>query len=342
MSLYKRKNGVFYIDLFIGGKRVRQSTGTTDAKKARELHDKIANERWKVQKLGGKKERLWMEAVVKYLQESTHKRSLHDDITHLDFIKQYWDKFYLYEITQDAIDELKKKRFETKVSTTTVNLMLSVIRIILRKARYEWNWMHDIPLIKLIPNDNHRMRWLTKEEAQSLLDNLKQPLRDMAAFTLVTGLRASNVSFLRWNQVCLINRHAYINSSESKSKKALPVPLNQAAISIIKRQPKINDYVFNSVNGKPMQQLSVRAFKNALKKAGISNFRWHDLRHTWASWHVQNGTSLQELQQLGGWSSFEMVLRYAHLSSNHLKNAADRVNVTFMAHNELRLVENVG
>lgn len=68
-----------------------------------------------------------------------------------------------------------------------------------------------------------------------------------------------------------------------------------------------------------------RAWTNALKRAGIDNFRWHDLRHTWASWHVQNGTSLQELQQLGGWSSFEMVLRYAHLSGDALRTAADRI-----------------
>jgi len=66
-----------------------------------------------------------------------------------------------------------------------------------------------------------------------------------------------------------------------------------------------------------------------LKRAGINNFRWHDLRHTWASWHVQNGTSLQEPQQLGGWSSFEMVLRYAHLSSDHLREAASRVTLQF-------------
>ena len=57
-----------------------------------------------------------------------------------------------------------------------------------------------------------------------------------------------------------------------------------------------------------------------------------DLRHTWASWHVQNGTSLQELQQLGGWSNFDMVLRYAHLSSSHLKEAANRVLVTNLLH----------
>jgi integrase len=64
----------------------------------------------------------------------------------------------------------------------------------------------------------------------------------------------------------------------------------------------------------------------ALERAGISDFRWHDLRHTWASWHVQNGTPLHELQQLGGWSTYEMVLRYAHLSSEHLRTAAERIH----------------
>src|SRR3990167_8689363 len=77
--------------------------------------------------------------------------------------------------------------------------------------------------------------------------------------------------------------------------------------------------------GKPIKQCNTKAWKKALKRVGIENFRWHDLRHTWASWHVQNGTSLQELQQLGGWSSFEMVLRYAHLSGDHLRIAADRI-----------------
>jgi integrase len=73
-------------------------------------------------------------------------------------------------------------------------------------------------------------------------------------------------------------------------------------------------------------------WRKALKRAEIESFRWHDLRHTWASWHVQNGASLQELQQLGGWASFEMVLRYAHLSSDHLKVAAERVRVTNWLH----------
>ena len=66
-------------------------------------------------------------------------------------------------------------------------------------------------------------------------------------------------------------------------------------------------------------------FKRALKRVGITDFRFHDLRHTWASWHVTNGTSLQELMELGGWKSYEMVLRYAHLAPDHLSHAAARI-----------------
>jgi integrase len=67
------------------------------------------------------------------------------------------------------------------------------------------------------------------------------------------------------------------------------------------------------------------AWRKALKRAGISDFRWHDLRHTWASWHVQSGTPLHVLQELGGWESVEMVRRYAHLGSDHLAHYADQL-----------------
>jgi integrase len=103
-------------------------------------------------------------------------------------------------------------------------------------------------------------------------------------------------------------------------------------VDVIRRQlGKHQQYVF-TYQKKRITQTNTKAWRKALKRAGIENFRWHDLRHTWASWHVQNGTSLQELQQLGGWTSFEMVLRYAHLSSDHLKAAAERVGGTVLVH----------
>jgi integrase len=72
--------------------------------------------------------------------------------------------------------------------------------------------------------------------------------------------------------------------------------------------------------------VNTKAWRQVLQRAKIKDFRWHDLRHTWASWHVQAGTPLHVLQELGGWESVEMVRRYAHLSSEHLASYVDRLS----------------
>ncbi len=110
-----------------------------------------------------------------------------------------------------------------------------------------------------------------------------------------------------------------------KARKAIPVPLNSEALNVLLRRKDIHhDNVF-TFRGKPVDQVNTKAWKKALARAGIENFRWHDLRHTWASWHVQNGTPLVVLQELGGWESVEMVRRYAHLNADHLSKYAEAV-----------------
>ncbi len=147
----------------------------------------------------------------------------------------------------------------------------------------------------------------------------------MTEFSLVTGLRQSNVTQLKWSEIDMTRAHAWVHPDKAKAKKAIAVPLNVDAMKILQQQKGTHpEYVF-AYQGKPITQCTTKAWYKALVKAKIENFRWHDLRHTWASWHVQNGTTLQELQQLGAWESYEMVLRYAHLSSDHLKRAAERV-----------------
>lgn len=78
-------------------------------------------------------------------------------------------------------------------------------------------------------------------------------------------------------------------------------------------------------------KISVAAWKRGLVCAGIEDFRWHDLRHTWASWHVQKGTPLNVLQELGGWESPEMVRRYAHFSAAHLMVYVDKLPTIIVA-----------
>lgn len=147
----------------------------------------------------------------------------------------------------------------------------------------------------------------------------------MAVFSLATGLRAANVTGLQWAQVDVARRLAWIHPDQAKARKAIPVPLNAEAVSLIVKQVGKHVTHVSSFRDKPVVQVSTKAWYAALERARINEFRWHDLRHTWASWQVQNGTPLFALQELGGWASAEMVRRYAHLAADHLAPYAERL-----------------
>ena len=300
------------------------------------MHDQIKANLWKQKNFQEKAQYGWIDAVVRWSSEVQHKRTLCDDKAHLKWLDPYLGNKKLQDITRTLLDKITQTKLEEGVKPSTANRMLAVVRAILRKAEREWEWIDKAPFVRLLKEDNKRIRWITREEASRLLKELPEHLADMASFNLVTGLRASNITELEWTEVDLVKRHAWIHPDQAKAEKAIPVPLNSDAIEIIRRQlGKHEKYVF-TYKGQSIVQCNTKAWRKALKRAGIDSFRWHDLRHTWASWHVQNGTSLQELQQLGGWASYTMVLRYAHLSSDHLRKASERVSVTNLSHDIMK------
>jgi integrase len=148
----------------------------------------------------------------------------------------------------------------------------------------------------------------------------------MAAFSLATGLRAANVTGLEWSQIDEERKLAWVHPDQAKARKASAVPLNGEALALVLKQKGTHATHVFSYRGAPVTQVSTKAWYRALKRAGIEKFRWHDLRHTWASWHIQGGTPLFALQELGGWESAEMVRRYAHLAADHLAPYADRLS----------------
>lgn len=220
-------------------------------------------------------------------------------------------------------------------SPSNANRYLALIRSILRRARDDWEWVTHIPKVQLYREPKQRIRFLTPDEARRLLTELPEHLREMAQFALTTGLRQRNVSYLQWSQVDMSRRVAWIHPDEAKAGRAIGVPLNEDALDVLRRRlGRHGDYVF-TYQGKPVDRCSTKAWKRALERAGIEpTFRWHDLRHTWASWHVQSGTPLQELMELGSWASYDMVLRYAHLAADHLRGAASRIDGTFLTHKQ--------
>ncbi len=275
--------------------------------------------------MGQKPDYLWNHAVLRWLEETVHKATHEKDKQHLRWLDRYLGGKSLTEITRDVIDELTQTRLRDGVSNSTVNRMLEVLRAILRKAVKEWEWLDHMPAIRMLPEPRRRIRWLKREEAERLLEELPEHLFAMVHFTLATGLRQRNVVELAWSQVDLNNRTAWIHPDQAKARSAIGVPLNAEAMVVLRgEQGKHPTRVF-TYKDNPVKRVNGAAWKKALKRAGIKNFRWHDLRHTWASWLVQAGTPLHVLQEMAGWESEKMARRYAHLATHHLRESADRL-----------------
>jgi integrase len=292
--------------------------------KAQQYHDRLKAALWEQERLGIKPARSWQDAVLRFIAETSHKKSHKDDLCHLRWLDKRLRDFDLQDITRDVLDGLVNERKRDGVSDATVRHTMAVVRTILRRAVQEWEWLDRAPKVRMPAVPKRRIRWLTHDEAQRLVNELAEHLASMVRFSLETGLRQSNVTGLKWSQVDLARRCAWIHADEAKAGRAIPVPLSSAAVIVIREQIGKHPVQVFSYKGKPVHQVNTKAWHNALERAGITDFRWHDLRHTWASWHMQAGTPLHVLQELGGWESVEMVRRYAHLSSEHLLQYAER------------------
>ncbi|MEW8221949.1 MAG: site-specific integrase [Candidatus Thiodiazotropha taylori] len=333
MALYKR--GIYWWVSFTtpNGKRVRRSSRTSDRKRAQQLHDKLKSESWKTEVLNEIPLVTWDEAAYRWIQESTHKADHHKDISKLSWLARYLCGVKLCDINREIIGKIGNVK-ATEASTSTANRYLSLVRSILRKAANEWDWLDQAPVIRLYPENSRRIRWLTQKQAQQLLYELPSHQAKITKFALATGLRKANILGLLWEQIDLERHVAWIHPDQAKARRAIAVPLNGWAMSVLRSQTGIHpSHVFTYL-GKPIQQVNTKSWKSALMRAGISDFRWHDLRHTWASWHVQAGTPLNVLQELGGWESIEMVRRYAHLAPEHLAVHAERISETHLCHND--------
>lgn len=332
MSIKKR--GKVYYCRFTApnGKEIHRSTGTQERKEAEEFESKLKAELWRTHKLGDKPRRSYMEAVVAYVTHAEIRESTEASmVSNLNLLDPFFNGLMLDEITRDKIDAFKFARLETGVSKSTVNKQLELLRAILRYVCDDLEWIDNHAKVKLFKKSTGRIRYLSAYEYRELFKPgiLNDHTRDMALFSLATGIRESNVTGLKWDKVDLVDRVAYIEPSELKTNKWLAVPLNNTAIEVIKKQIGKHSRNVFTYKGKPISKAGTKAWRNSLAKAGIEDFKWHDLRHTWASWHVQSGTSLHELQVLGGWSSMDMVLRYAHLDNSKLKETATSIDAQF-------------
>lgn len=334
MPLYKR-GSAWWIDFTTpSGERIRRSACTQDRAQAQELHDKLKAESWRVAQLGEKPRRTWDEAALKWLTETSHKASHLQDVKQVTWLQQFFRGRFLDELTRDVIAQVVEMKLKES-SPATANRYLAMIRAILRRTALDWEWIDRPPVIKLYREPKRRVRWITPAQVKTLLEALPQHLADMVRFSLATGLRKRNVVDLEWSQVDLGRKVAWIYADQAKGRRDIHVSLNATAVDVLTKQFGKHPARVFTYKGKPVYQVNTRAWKKALRKVGIENFRWHDLRHTWASWLTQQGVPLNVIQEMGAWESAEMVRRYAHLApeqfGRHARVVDDLLNDTSAA-----------
>ena len=325
-GIYKRPDsGFWWINATLpNGKRVRQSAGTEVREDAEAYLAKLKLDAYRETHFGIKPNRSWQEAVVRYLDVKRNLRSFSDVQRICRQLDPYLGSMMLNQVNGDVIWTVIQGEGKRGSKPATVNRVLSTMRALFRMARDEWQWIDTFPKIRLLTGEVERDRWLTHEEADRLIRHCPAHLAALVRYALATGCRATEMTGLEWNRVDLNRKTAWLNQTKNGTPRG--VPLNEDAIEVLKEQiGKSLTHCF-TYRGEPWKwQVSNSAWHTALAAAGIKDFRFHDLRHTWASWHRQAGTSCDELKDLGGWKSREMVDRYAKYGTEHLAVAATRI-----------------
>lgn len=322
MALYKRNDTWWCSFTTQSGERIRCSTGTSDKRSAQEFFDKLKHESWQQSFLKKKARHTWDEACLLWLQEKSYKKSIEGDKSCIRHLTPYLRGVYLDEITHGMICRISEA-IKARTSAATANRYLAFISAILNRAFRIWEWLDRKPAISRYKQPPRRIRYLTAEQIRRVYDGLPPYLKDPFIFSIMTGLRRSNVFNLRWEQIDFIRQVIIIDGSEMKTGQTHVVPVTEAIRQLLTRNTGRHPvYVFTTPKGKKILRNFHQAWKKALANAGISDYHWHDNRHTWASVLIQNGVPINELQEMGGWHSIQMVQRYAHLAPYKLSENA--------------------
>jgi integrase len=319
MGLYYRGN-TFWFSISYKGKRVYESLKTDNKRLAEKLYAKILTDIVECRYFEKEKAKTitFKEMVEKYMQR--HQKS-RDEQTIKKLLPAF-GKLTIAEITTELVSDYRHERLK-KVKSATVYQELSLMRRMFNVARREWKWLKDNPVADLsfaVGSKNARDRWLTMDDEKSLLKCATNPswLRNFLIVALHTGMRRGEILNLMWRDIDPVRKIILIHKSKNGEKRA--IPMSKTLYSILSNE-KVRD-----ISGRvfPIAVRSLReAYSMTLKKAGIENFRIHDLRHTFATRLVQNGVDLYKVKELLGHKTITMTMRYAHHYPESLRGSIE-------------------
>ena len=314
-----------YLRGTVNGVRYDESTGTNDrriaeayrVKRERELHEAVL--------YGDRPKVAFAEAANHYVASGGSTRFL-------SAVVRILGSQQVAAIGQADVDRAARAILPAASGSTVNRQVYTPASAVLHHAALH-GWC-AAPVLKRPSSGEGRVRWLTKPEAARLLGASSAHLRPLVQFLLYTGARAGEALWLDWSQVDLQRRH--VQFVQTKNGVARGVPLHSSLVAELERLPHRDGRVFRRPDGEPYALPSrpddtsagtriKSAFSGAVRRAELSDFRVHDCRHTWATWHYQANRDLGALMRLGGWKTMSMVMRYAHTNVDELSHTIDAI-----------------
>jgi integrase len=293
----------------------------------------VAEGKWFDRPLGERK--TFGQMMEKYMAEhslpnKTPKSHLRDKSLSAHLLR-YFESLRLSQLSPKLVSRYKVSRRQEGAKPKTINNELALMNHALNLCVRDWEWLRMNPIDKVSKEkvNNQIDRWLRPDEETRLLASSSQWLAEIIVFAMSTGLRQSEILDLKWEQIDLSRKTLYIAEQKNKDKDVLP--LNAKATGVLKARSSVRQlrggHVFLNQNGGRINARNlIRAFRNACNKAEVKRFRFHDLRHTFATRLVQAGVDLYTVQKLGRWKSISMVERYAHHCPESLRPGVEALD----------------
>jgi integrase len=316
------------------GKRVRRSTGTTDWKEADALEAKWKLDAYQEKHWDKPQTRTFENLMVDYLKANTEKRSADKDRQRTKHLREVFAGQEMHTLTPSDIRKYIRHRKAMGISPSTINRETALLSAAINYANREWDWQLPNPVKgRKLKEPEGRVRWITEEEAALLIksaghDSRAAPyLPQFIRLALHTGCRKNELLMLEWKRVNFKDRLIFLEGIHTKSGKRRSIPLSKAAVEALKERAEYrkqwcprSPWVFCNQKGKRIANIR-NSFESARKRAGIEDFRIHDLRHTCAAWLISRGAPIAEVRDLLGHCSVTMTERYAHLAPDRVRAA---------------------
>jgi len=318
------------------GKIIRESSGSTKFRDA----EAMLIQRRQMAKEGKEPEvkrianYLFNELAEQYLEWSQRQRSFRSKRLFVKQLQEEFGNLPLRRFNTMLLEQFQSKRLQKGNKPATANRLLATLKHMFTKA-VEWNLVEEevlkrIRKVRLLEENNRRLRYLTPEECQELIRACDPHLRPIVVTALNSGMRKSEVLNLRWENVDLQNGFILLDQTKNGERREIPInaTLRETLMGLFIGRAKRIDipWVFyDPVTGKPYQSVK-RSFASACRRAGIKDFTFHCLRHTFASHLVMAGVDLTTVKELLGHKNLTMTLRYAHLAPSHKVNAVNALD----------------